>query len=493
MSVKRTITIEGIAFNELKDIKSTHDLAYTAKQIIDKWNLNHNDDIEETDYIYARPCKGNYERYMTSGRGNRLLILKMIVDNKLSVSLDGYIDYVAAKKADPALFYKQKKDEFLAIIDHFYSNGKEKITKKKNGYTLYLKESDFSKIERKIDNLPKEITFEDKMEITDDEGNVYSPRMYGERTKEGILFDIDDIDEMCGNGNLANILIQGNSKYTKNKHYIQYMIKLSDMNNVHSSKKNTLSKNYLTYDGFMKVIHDSRNTNVDKFKSWANRIVYTHHLGTDEQKEELIEEIIDGMSRKEVKRFSNYIDNPVNCIYAFIIGKAGNLKDKYPELTNEDPDKYLIKLGKTNDINRRFGEHQKTYGKQIKLIRFSYIPDDTLTKAENKLLEVASASKVDIAHHKELYLFKDYTKVIKTMFELINETHAKSLSLLNNKIEQLINENDRLKKFYEGEIAHMKEVHAVKMESKNKDLVLKDKDIELLIMKIKLLEAGINH
>ena len=241
-----------------------------------------------------------------------------------------------------------------------------------------------------------------------------------------------------------------------------------------------------------------------KCKQWLIKSVFTLHLGTDEQKEELIEEIIDGMSRKDLRNFLKHTNKELSCIYAFNLGKVASLKKKYPELADIDGNASLFKLGYTKNIDTRFGDHMKTYGERIKLFRLTYIPNDTLSQAETTLKQLMRERNIKIKNPEknevfsELYLvnadhFKNFSKYLIEIFDLIKGKYARSLENVNNKIKDLYREIEKrdekielIKENYEAKLMYANNLHSLEMSNK-------EKDIKLLQMELKLAKMENQH
>jgi hypothetical protein len=102
-----------------------------------------------------------------------------------------------------------------------------------------------------------------------------------------------------------------------------------------SNSGNSGRSTFLTYTGLLKVIYTSRgNPIVERFRKWATKVVYTAHLGTLEQREQLSRQIKGGADPESVKNVLKYSVTSTSCIYLFCLGGVKELKspEEFKEL-----------------------------------------------------------------------------------------------------------------------------------------------------------------
>jgi hypothetical protein len=164
----------------------------------------------------------------------------------------------------------------------------------------------------------------------------------------------------------------------------------------------------------------------------------------------------------------------------------------------DDNDK-VYKYGRTEDMARRAGEHQKKYGKlkgnTFGLTVFSYIDETYVSKAETKLRHYFDNMNVNVVDDKYNELVVMNKSKLQTMKELYNDMYIhfsgnnKDLIQqiqeiqLNHQIEMKDYQHRLLMKDHENELQRKTYEHSLK----DKEHSLKDKDHvnEMLIMKHK--------
>jgi hypothetical protein len=88
-----------------------------------------------------------------------------------------------------------------------------------------------------------------------------------------------------------------------------------------SNNNNGGRSTFLTYTGLLKVIYTSRgNPIVERFRKWATKVVYTAHLGTQEQREQLSRRIKGGADPESVKNVLKCSVTSTPCILLVLFG-----------------------------------------------------------------------------------------------------------------------------------------------------------------------------
>ena len=287
--------------------------------------------------------------------------------------------------------------------------------------------------------------------------------------------------------NLQNILIKNNTTYFENKDY-KYFI---------CNKKNTIlnktSKKelFLTYQGMLRVLFISRNSKTIHFIKWATEIIFVSQLGNVEQKDNLASDLL-GVNYKTIKDVFKTNTSKTPCVYLYLIGNANKLlNNKYSD------DDLLCKFGCTDDLPRRTYEHDKLFNKEftikIELICFSIIESKYIFNAESNINHFFKSNLVEYKNMNELVIInkKDIGQ-IKQHYSMIQHSYIGRYEEMHTKISQLekdiieLNNKILLK---DKDIELLVEKH--KNEIQNKEIELKNKDIEMLNYKIKLLEINI--
>lgn len=393
---------------------------------------------------------------------------------------------------------KKKLDE----NDYFFAyNNKDTWIKSTANYPrakLYLTESyvvnnvpkfmDVIKQELyKYEEAPSILELEDNEKFKDANGKVLDIETRGEKNYDKCYFKVKDISNAFVMPNLNTVLLNKDNTYEKHIDYKTFHVTKS-RNHESCKSKNEL---FMTYEGIVKLLYISRNSNAKSFRYWATKVLCTVQLGDEKQKDELASELI-GCNSKTIKDVFKTNVSKTPCVYLYLIGNANKLLDnKYRD------DDLLCKFGCTDDLPRRCSEHDKTFTKEFKvkieMICFSIIEAKYIFNAESNihqyfksnLVEYKNMNELIVINNKDLNQIKQHYRMIQNsyigrfeeMFSKISELE-KQIIELNNKI--LLKDKD---------IELMTEKH--KNELQNKEIELKNKDIEMLHYKIKLLENNI--
>jgi len=339
-----------------------------------------------------------------------------------------------------------------------------------------------------IEEAPDVIELENHEKFQDNKGNIVEIETRGERKTNNIYFLVTDVSKAFKMKSLHTTLIDERTIYTENKHYKYFICNILDQ-----VKNKTSKKIYLTYDGMLRILFASNNTETDKFISWATHTLFTAQMGTEKQKRELSSKLL-GVSTQAIKDVfsSNSTKTPI--VYLYLIGNANELlkTDEYAD------DQMLCKYGCTEDMVRRSGEHEKMFNKEfgtnIELICFSIIEAQFIFNAEQNIKGFFSANKVEYKKHKELIVISKKDMVmIKDHYRMIQNSYIGRFKELNDQIHKL--EIELNNKNHEIELLVEKHKNELAVEKINNKLLtekhkneLKDKDIELLKYKVLLLE-----
>lgn len=145
---------------------------------------------------------------------------------------------------------------------------------------------------------------------------------------------------------------------------------------------------FLTYKGLMLALFSSITPSASKFIDWACEVVFTAHMGTQEQKLALSADLI-GLSKDQVKQFFDTCASEISGLYLIRLGTVGKLRKVF-QIPEEYPDHlYVHKFGRSNNIATRFQQHVRSYAKlkiyDIKLIYYCPIDSELVPKAEADL------------------------------------------------------------------------------------------------------------
>jgi len=360
-------------------------------------------------------------------------------------------------------------------------------------------------IEEGIEEAPPIFELNEEEKFKDVDGNVIEIETRGERHLNKIYFKVKNVADSFGMKNLTSILLHKDKGYEKNVDY--KLFNLKGMTQV--GKKTTNKKRlYLTYEGMLRMLFVSRNANANVFRKWATTIIYTHQLGTVEQKEVLGADLLK-IPLKQFKEAFKAYTGKFPCIYLFELGTVRCLRALYsisPDISDDD---IVYKYGFTDDIVRRFTEHTKDYGKlkdvNVYLSQFTLIDTKFMSEAENELRQFFN--DFDKALHVEgkrelITLNQKELKQVRKQFEILRNDYSGSTQGLQTIIEDLKNKivNGNIEfnnQLHIKELEHKNEIFKKEMEYKiNNEIQIgiincKDKEIKCKEMEIKCKEMEI--
>jgi hypothetical protein len=227
-------------------------------------------------------------------------------------------------------------------------------------------------------------------EISDDElfydnDYYYYVEIRGKRTVKECYFSAEDIANILGikyiNTNIAQLFIE----------HVDYE-KFSVSNLYCKQKTNT--KYFFTYQELLKFIFKSKSSYAQIFIEWATNTLFTLHIGSTEQKTELINSQL-GTDFKLFKQVMSCHPGKISCVYLISLGTVADLKDTF-SIKDEKDANIVCKYGRTNDIDRRMTELSNEYKKKNKKISlslqtFSFIDDVFSSKAEKEMADIFSS------------------------------------------------------------------------------------------------------
>lgn len=319
-----------------------------------------------------------------------------------------------------------------------------------------------------IEEAPPIFELNEEEKFKDGDGNVLEIETRGERHEDKIYFSMKDISIVLDMPSLKQSLIHKNSVYERNVDY-----KTLNITGGNSACEKTTNKKriYLTYEGLLRVLFASNNKNAKFFRKWATTIIYTHQLGTVEQKEELGADLLK-ISLKKFKEMFKAYTGKFSCIYLLELGTVGALRELF-SISPDIPDDVIVyKYGFTDDIVRRFTEHTRDYGKikdvNVYLSQFTLIDIKYMSDAENDIRQ----------------FFNDFDK------SLLVEGRNELVTLNTNELKFVRKHYEVLRNQYSGSTQGLQNIiDGLKMEMFRKDMEYKiNNEIQIGIINCKNIE-----
>lgn len=335
---------------------------------------------------------------------------------------------------------------------------------------------------------PNKLNLSEEEMFQDDEGNKINITVRGEREHDKCYFRVKDVMLGFEMPNLENTIQDKKSNFNENDEY-----KYFNCNIVRKNLKKTIKKEmYLTYTGLLRVLFASHSKTAFKFVNWAAKTLFTHQFGTVEAKQELSSKLL-GVHAKTVKEVFSTSATNVPCVYLFTLGSAKDLR-KSMSLDNKYTDEMIIcKYGMTDSIERRAGEHNKTYGSikgvNLCLKYYAYVDQQYISNAESDIKEYFEAigCNLNYENHKELIVIEPtkLNKLVKQQYQNLSNLYSGHIKDLIKKIEGLENklllQEEKLKsqeeKLKSQEEQHKKDLELQAEKHKNE---LQKYEIELL-------------
>ena len=308
-----------------------------------------------------------------------------------------------------------------------------------------------------VELAPPILELEDFEKFRDCDGNIVEIEVRGEKDRNKILFNLNDVMKAFNMSNLNTNILHDTSNYIKNIHYNKYFIRPNLwIPQNHSIKKQM----YLTYKGLLKVLFSSRTGNAEKFQDWAEDKLFTIQMGTQENKEILGTEILNVNLENYRAVFGKYSQG-FPCIYLLSLGKVGALRETFGINANVDDNLIVYKYGFTCDIKRRLKEHNKDYGKMpnvnIDLELFNYIDLKYTSEAETDIRDIFESyeTTLDITGRIELVALntKQFDRV-KKEYTRTGREFAGATKELQDEVAKLKAEIIEMKLKYQIEIQY---------------------------------------
>ena len=358
---------------------------------------------------------------------------------------------------------------------------------------------------------PDILEIEDNEKFRDSNGRTLDITIRGERNHKNCYFRLKDISKGFEMPNLQKIIIDNESSYEINKHFVNFVIVCGSNPSIEQNAKEV----YLTYKGILKVLFCSRSGNAESFQDWATETLFTVQMGTEDSKYELVKSMFGGASIHAIKEAFKTSSGKTPCVYLFILGNANELL----KTKSYSKDTLLYKFGTTDDLPRRSGEHERDFKRMFKLdhielMLFSVIDPKYIFDAETSLKDYFKLNKAEFKNTNELIVLNkmEYEKATKH-YKLIKNSYIGCYMEMQDKIDKLErrlkdiqNEYDLTKEKLtnantlqiekhkntiqekENEIAMLTEKYNNLKNERDFQLMLKDKDIELLNLRLQLLQ-----
>ena len=412
--------------------------------------------------------------------------------NRKNIPITDYLYISYNKKNGWVIFDEKSKKASLVInktwVDRFYFCNIIEAVKPSNG-TLFFVEDECDEKEEEMTLVvksdqpevgPKILYLQNNEKFKDIDGKILEIEVRGEQDRNKIFFKVKDVSKAFDMPNLLDVFYTKNTNYILNEDYKYFIIPTTENIGGQSFKKYV----YLTYKGLIRVLLLSRNKNTENFQDWALNKLFTCQMGSCDEREELVAEVMNFDIKNIRAMFSKYVST-FPCIYLLRFGLVKDLRETFDISPEIDGSLFVYKYGRTKDFTKRLEQHQKNYGKLnnvvIEVIFFHTIDVKFLSEAETAISRFCSnfSKKLLLDKYNELVVFTEKElDEAKNKYRMVGNTYMGATAEIQKQITDL--KIDIIKK--DTEISCLqKDIVILKKENENNILKyeLQSKQIEL--------------
>lgn len=345
-----------------------------------------------------------------------------------------------------------------------------------------------------VELAPDIITLNDSEKFKDENNNIINIETRGERKVDSIYFSGKDVMKNFEMENLSKNILDNKSFFKEETHYKYFNCK---KNELVANKIKIKKELFLTYEGILRVLFASHSPKVKPFIKWATESLFTLHLGTKTQKEELVSNVL-GVNAKVIREVFNTSTNTLPCIYLFTLGSVKDLRISMNIDSTIPDDSIVSKYGFTKDLARRTGEHISTYNKivnsDLKLKFHSYIDPQYISSGENDIKLFFDALKINLIYENNdeiVIIPKKLISLVERQYQQIAKNYTGHISELITKIKDIEDKYEKIILNHRIELQEEKFknerltlLHNIELQNEKFEKELLKKDVE--VMKIKL-------
>lgn len=244
------------SFDELNEkYPAMFDIANTGEKLIKCEKL-----VEGKDFIYG--ILDSNDKYIRCNcKTNKVLLLSKWVDENTEL-----------KEAEEYDLNHNESDEEVSDEEVL-----EIKRSKKSKHPLYL---------------PNDLVLDKNECFYDDDDNIIEIHVVGKKKSDEMYLNLKDVENGFKIKGLRRIILKNEEDiYEEDVDYVVFQI----------SKTDTRTVMYLTYMGLIKVLVLNRSASALNFMRKAKKDVFTCHLGSKKDKEELGHKMISEMNKKETE------------------------------------------------------------------------------------------------------------------------------------------------------------------------------------------------
>jgi prophage antirepressor-like protein len=326
-----------------------------------------------------------------------------------------------------------------------------------------------------VEPAPPVLELEYHEKFKNEHGKILDIEVRGERDPKNCYFKVSDVSREFGMDNLNDVITHKTGGYTESMHYKYFTCNVATKNGIDSTKTILKKALFLTYKGMIRVLYCSRSKAAERFQDWATEKLFTLQLGTKQQKEELVASAL-GVHVKAVRQVFSSAATTTPCIYLLTLNTVKELRSTWDIPVSYSDDALVCKYGQTCDLERRVKEHQTDYGRMkgvdLKLKLYSYVDPQFVSEAETDIRGFFADfnMKYEVTGRSELVIIEP------AKLERVKKQYAQISHLYAGHYKELV---QRLREV-EKELETQKERHAMEIKLYQKDIEMRDQNIEAL-------------
>lgn len=370
--------------------------------------------IPQEDYIFASFVKSNWKISTENNNRAKLFITKTWVDT------------------------------FFSLIP---SKEEEKIPFCSKQFSFEIKEA------------PPVLKLKDSEKFKDKNGKVLEIEVKGKREEENCFFRVKDVQTCFEDISLYKNIDRADNVHTSYQ-FLEDFIYFYRLSNRESTKEL-----FFTYQGILKYMFISQNQNTKSFRKWATKVLFTLQIGTYEQKQEVVSELL-GVPIDTTIQFMNTCVKDTPLVYMLHLGKVPENIQIKEGFTHDDF--FFCKVGghgfdketKQGFIGRCRG-HQKEFREfknEMSYLHFVFIDPMYVSEAERSIKKFLKEFQVDYHNKSEVYLIqKKKMDDVKNFFKEISNLYSGNASDMQREMDLYKHQTQLKIKEIESENRHLRD------------------------------------
>jgi prophage antirepressor-like protein len=295
-----------------------------------------------------------------------------------------------------------------------------------------------------IELAPDVLQLEEREMFKDTAGNIVEVEVRGERDRKKCFFRVEDVARAFELPEFDHTLRRDRG-YQEDLHYKYFMVKKGVNDPFCVNNNSGMQKGlFLTWSGLLKVIYSSRAGTAERYREWADEILFVAQMGTHIDRSMLADRI-------------HYNVFTWSGLYLIKIAPVSGVRHKVAFADHIGDDACIYKFGRGEDIAKRFVAHVNDpvyadLGHELQIVHACFIPEVFLVEAERLLrervypsygqqhrgkLELITLNNNQLNEVKKIYqeLHANYTGQMSDKSEYINNLHRDIWSLQVEKAE----------------------------------------------------------